>query len=283
MRTIPAPLQAQLDAGVTTLCRCWRLERTDGTVMGFTDHDRTLTIDGTVCSAVTGLSSTGDVAMSGFGAGGLEISGAFSASGLLAEDLQDGLYDFATVELWLVNWDDTNKRTLLRKGFLGEVTREDGAFRAEVRGPMQALERVRGRVFTVRCDADLGDLRCTVGLEALAATAVVVSVDRARVRVSGLDAFATGHFSDGMVVVTSGAEAGRREIAVQHALEGESAVLTLRSAMLALEAGDELTVTPGCDKRFQTCHQKFANALNFQGFPHLPGNDRAFSFARPDQ
>mgnify|MGYP001126787711 CR=1 FL=1 len=34
-----------------------------------------------------------------------------------------------------------------------------------------------------------------------------------------------------------------------------------------------LTVTAGCDKRFQTCVTRFANAANFRGFPHIPGND----------
>ena len=39
------------------------------------------------------------------------------------------------------------------------------------------------------------------------------------------------------------------------------------------KAGDELTVTAGCDRRFSTCRAKFANAVNFRGFPHIPGND----------
>ena len=40
-----------------------------------------------------------------------------------------------------------------------------------------------------------------------------------------------------------------------------------------LTAGDTFTVTAGCDKRFATCRDRFANAVNFRGFPHLPGND----------
>ena len=28
-----------------------------------------------------------------------------------------------------------------------------------------------------------------------------------------------------------------------------------------------------CDQRFETCRDVFANAENFRGFPHLPGND----------
>jgi uncharacterized phage protein (TIGR02218 family) len=33
------------------------------------------------------------------------------------------------------------------------------------------------------------------------------------------------------------------------------------------------TVTAGCDKTHHTCRAKFANIINFRGFPHMPGND----------
>jgi len=42
----------------------------------------------------------------------------------------------------------------------------------------------------------------------------------------------------------------------------------------ALKAvGDTFGVTAGCDRRFATCQAKFDNAVNFRGFPHIPGSD----------
>ena len=38
-------------------------------------------------------------------------------------------------------------------------------------------------------------------------------------------------------------------------------------------------IRAGCDKAFATCKAKFDNASNFQGFPHLPGNDAAYGYA----
>jgi uncharacterized phage protein (TIGR02218 family) len=276
---VPEALAAHLSGGATTVCRCWRLERTDGTVMGFTDHDRDIAFEGVTFAARTGLSSTGDVTKAGLSVGGLEVMGALSSAGLGAADLETGLYDFARVTLWLVNWADPSERLVLREGTLGEVVKEDGAFRAEVRGPMQALETVRGRVITVACDADLGDGRCKVDLAPLTEAAVVTAVGGTEVTVSGLSQ-AAGWYSDGFLVVTSGAEAGARRAIVRHGTEGGAARLTLRSPLVQLFAGDSIDVVPGCDKRIETCAKKFANQLNFQGFPHLPGNDRAFTYAR---
>ena len=49
----------------------------------------------------------------------------------------------------------------------------------------------------------------------------------------------------------------------------------------AIAAGDAITVTAGCDKSYATCRAKFANGLNFRGFPHIPGNDFSLGYAAP--
>ena len=46
----------------------------------------------------------------------------------------------------------------------------------------------------------------------------------------------------------------------------------------AIEAGQKLRLTAGCDKRFETCRLKFNNLLNFQGFPDLPGDDWVMAY-----
>lgn len=282
MRKLSPSFQAHLNTGVTTLCRCWRLTRTDGVVTGFTDHDRPLTFDGTDFSAAAGLAATGDVAKAGLGIGGFEIAGALSSTSLSDEDLADGAYDFATISMWVVNWQDTTQRELVREGMLGEITLQDGAFRAEVRGAMQALETVRGRVITHTCDADLGDRRCRVDLGSLKRTVNVVTVDGARLIVRDL-AEAAGWCSDGFGRVLSGKASGRTLPIAVHTAFNDDAALTLRTAPLGLQNQDIVELSPGCDKRFATCHAKFSNSTNFQGFPHLPGNDRAFSYPRPSK
>ena len=55
MRTIPPALQARLDSGVTMLCRCWVLQRADGVMQGFTDHDQDIVLDAVTCRADSGL------------------------------------------------------------------------------------------------------------------------------------------------------------------------------------------------------------------------------------
>ena len=284
MRTLPPDLQAHLDARVTTLCRCFRIARPDGIVLGFTDHDRPLVFDGTLFEPADGLEASEDASGTGLAVGGMEVLGALTSDRLDPADLAAGLFDNAEVSVHLVNWTTPSERHLLRVGRLGEVTREDGAFRAEIRGLAATLDETRGRTFRPTCDADVGDGRCGVDLNHAAfrgTGAVTVANDRRRFATSGLSGFAKDWFDRGRLTFTSGDNAGRAAEVRSHRKEGGEAVIELWQAMQHdIGAGDDFVVTAGCDKRFSTCRQKFGNGVNFRGFPHMPGNDFALTYAR---
>ena len=55
--------------------------------------------------------------------------------------------------------------------------------------------------------------------------------------------------------------------------DGDTIIEVLDSPGVALAFGATFAIYAGCDKRFETCRAKFANTLNFRGFPHMPGND----------
>ena len=44
--------------------------------------------------------------------------------------------------------------------------------------------------------------------------------------------------------------------------------------------GDSVVAIAGCDKRFATCRDRFANAPNFRGFPLIPAPEFAFVYAQ---
>lgn len=282
MRTIPTGLAAHLAGAATTLATCWIVRRRDGAVYGFTDHDRTLTVDAVACAPATGFDRTAASRATGFAVGEEEIAGALSSDLIAEADLAAGVWDGAAVEVHLVNWSTPTERMLLRSGTLGEVTRADGAFRAEVRGPAHALDQPTGRNFGRTCDAELGDARCGVALGPLTVAATVAETDAAgRIRVTGAGAFAARWFARGRLTVAAGPRAGFSTVLEDHLVDGSDVWLVpWRPLAVALPAGTALSLVAGCDKRFETCREKFANADAFRGFPHVPGRDFAFSYAR---
>ena len=277
MRTIPPALATHLSRGATTLCHCWKLLRRDGAVQGFTDHDRDLAFGGVTFAARTGLEAAEATQELGFAVGGGEVSGALVSAGLTEDDLAAGLYDDASVETWLVNWSAPDERLLLDVASIGEIRRGDGAFVAELRGFMHRLDEERGRLYRATCSADLGDARCGVNLAdpAFTATGAVAATDGALgLATDGLSAFADGWFTGGTLAWLGGANAGLAAQIKAHRLVGGQAELDLwQRAARPIAAGDAFRVAAGCDKRFSTCREKFANVANFRGFPHMPGND----------
>jgi uncharacterized phage protein (TIGR02218 family) len=285
VRIIPTALQAKLDSGATTLARCWKLTRRDGAVQGFTDHDRDIGLDGLTCRAGSGLAASEATQNQGLAVPASEVFGALADDTLNEDDLAAGLYDAADIEVWLVDWSEPDLRVLLSKGALGEVRREGLSFAAEVRGLAHRLAEDSGRLYTVTCSADLGDARCTINLDDPAfrgAGAIVALTGTSAFTASGLDAFADGWFTAGRLQWTSGANAGLAIEVKRHVNDGASVALELWQAMAyPLGAGDAFTVTAGCDKRLATCRDRFANTINFRGFPQIPGNDFLIAYPVP--
>jgi uncharacterized phage protein (TIGR02218 family) len=286
MKALPPALQAHLDEGTTTLAWCWRITRADGVTFGFTDHDRTLSFDGTAFEPESGLTASEVRSGSDLSVDAQDAQGVLSSDRITETDILDGRWDNAAVEVWRVNWTDTSQRVLLRCGAIGQIRRGRVAFVAEVRSLAHVLGQTVGRTFQATCDAALGDARCGVNLEAPAfkGTGVVIDVLRDRTfTASGLGSFDAGWFAFGFVAWTSGANAGRRAEVLSHDLAGGVAILTLLEAPLRpIAATDAFVVRAGCDKRIATCSAKFANVANFRGFPHIPGQDAVLRYATGD-
>lgn len=282
MRALDPLLEAHLASGATTLATCWKITRRDGARLGFTDHDRALVFDGLGFEPDAGADGAAIESSADLSVDNTEIEGALSSDALSAADLGAGRYDGALVEIWRVNWTDVAQRLLLKRGVIGEVTREGARFRAEIRGESAALDRTVGRLYQRGCDATFGDARCGVNAAAPAfagAGSVVAALDDQRFLAAGLGAFASGWFTHGALAWTSGANAGTRGALKAHDRNpsGDALALWLPTGR-AIAVGDAFTVSAGCDKRAGTCHAKFSNIINFRGFHLMPGDDFAVSY-----
>ena len=275
MKSASPALAAHLAGEVTTLVTCWRLERADGWVRGFTDHDRELVVDGLTYVASTGFLPSAIKTASDLSVDNLDVDGFLDDAALRAEDLIAGLFDGARIEVFIVNWADLGQgRLLLRKGFLGEIKRADQRFSAEIRGLSNRLQQTAGKLYSRLCRVDLGSSECGVALGPRTDTYAVTQVIAAdTVRI--VTARATGFFTFGKATFTTGANAG----AVNEVLLHDGQTIRLFVPMpRPIVVGDQIVLVAGCDKTPETCNAKFANILNFRGEPHIPGNDKVFSY-----
>jgi len=283
MKQFPESLQTHLDSGTTTLAWCWRLTRNDGAVFGFTDHDLSLTFDGTTFEPESGFTASEIRSGSDLSVDAQEAEGVLTSDIIAETDILDGRWDNAAVEIWRVNWADTSSRALLRRGAIGQLRRGRLHFVAEMRSLAHVLGQTIGRTFQASCDAALGDARCGVDMNdpTFKATGTVVALSGDRgFAVSGLSGFAEGWFALGTLQWFTGANTGRKAEILSHMISGVNVIVTmLEEPIRPIEVGDAFDILAGCNKRFETCQSKFTNAINFRGFPHIPGQNTVIRYA----
>ena len=277
MKSASSQLVTHINGETTTLATCWKVTRRDGAVFGFTDFDKDLTVDSLLYQARSGYTRSAIHTIANLAVDNLDIESAIDSETLSAADLRAGVWDGATVEIFLVNWSNlANGKIILKRGTIGEVELKDTVFRAEMRGLSQALSQQIVELYTPDCRADLGDTRCKVNLSALTVTGTINAVTDRRGFTDTSRAEAADYWNGGLLTWTSGANVGRK-MEVKAFSSGGAFTLFLPMPS-EVTVGDTYSLRPGCDKKFSTCKDRYNNVKNFRGEPNVPGNDQVLAY-----
>lgn len=260
------------------LATCWRIERADAVVSGFTDSNDPIDYDGVTYSPAASFARTAITARAGTANDNLDVEGILSADAILESDLLFGVYDYAKVRVFAVNPDDLSMGDIpMIAGSLGPVSTTADGFRAQLLGLAWRLNSRMGEVTTPNCRAIFGSARCGVNKQAYTSShSVSAVVSRRAFVVSTLTGAPTDAYTTGELTFTSGANAGSSH-EVKSVLSGT--VTLYLPTSYPIEVGATFTITEGCDKRFKTCRDRFHNEPNFQGEPDIPGADTFFQHA----
>lgn len=277
MHALPPALTEHLAQEVTTLATCWKITRTDGVILYFTEHDDDVVIEGNRYLAAHGMSASAVTSQAGLSVDNLEFEGILAADAIAETDILSGRYDHAEISIFMVNYVDPESGILpLKTGWLGEVTLQGGQFTAEMRGLSSRLQQVIGDVYTSTCRAKLGDGKCRVNLTSYTVTGTVTQVDASFAFRDAARTEANHYFAYGVVRFTSGANQGL-SMEVRDFSAGRFGLFLPLPYPIAI--GDTYAAVAGCDKMFDTCVRRFNNAVNFRGEPHVPGTDRLLETA----
>lgn len=166
MKNLTPAIQAHIKQGVTTLCTCIEIIRRDGTSFRFTDCDSPLTVANGVYTPVSSYRRNSISTTLALDVDSTSIEGILNSDYISREEIAAGLYDYADVTIFAVNFNDPDSgKIILRVGKLGEiVSREDDTFTAELRGLSQAYAYRIGEAYSPECRANLGDKRCKMPL-----------------------------------------------------------------------------------------------------------------------
>jgi hypothetical protein len=95
---------------------------------------------GTTYLAGSGMVNTAKASKSDLSVDNLEVTAFLDSTSINEHDMRAGLYDYATVEVRVVNWANLGMGDMkVLSGTVGEVKMKNGAFKSEVRGLTQYL------------------------------------------------------------------------------------------------------------------------------------------------
>jgi uncharacterized phage protein (TIGR02218 family) len=259
--------------GVATF---WRIRRRDGVTLGFTSHDRDLWFDGVRHRAAPGMLPSAIRRTAGLTGDSAEMQGALAHDSIAEGDLSAGRFDGARVEVGAVDW-ETRANAVLYRGEIGAISEEAAGFSAELLSAKAQLEIDPIPRTSPTCRAQFCGPGCGLSAARFTHEAALVSLDLDANRAT-FDGIDPATMVAGSLRWIDGPHAGL----TMAVLEANTAGLVLEVPLdPALEPGMAALLREGCDHTLATCHARFANAVNFQGEPFLPGNDLLARYPNP--
>lgn len=262
-----------------TTATFWRVLRRDGVALGFTTHDEDLWFDGIDHRAAPGMLPSAIRRSTGFEADSAEVQGALSHDSIDAFDLASGRFDGARVLIGVVDWVSLERHVIYR-GSIGNVSEEAGTFSADLVSRKAELARDPVPRTSPSCRAAFCGPGCTLSAARFTHGGTTEDFDTGANAVSVSNVVSGALLEGGSLRWLGGPYAGQTTDIV--AIDGGRLVLSTPLDR-APPAGTRVELREGCDRTLETCATRFANAVNFQGEPFLPGNDLITRYPVPGQ
>jgi uncharacterized phage protein (TIGR02218 family) len=201
----------------------------------------------------------------------MDIDGAISDDAITENDLQNGLYDHANVELFLADWANSKVVVLpLRTSWIGEIQMDGNTYKVDLRGIAQRLAQTFVQTTSLECRHAFCDTGCKLDIADFTDSYTVLDVEtRDTFNLQGVVPEEPNVYQWGLATFTSGANAGVEMEVLRHYGRRIQLFLPLNNA---IEVGDTLDLVYGCSKTWTQCNN-YSNHVNFGGEPFLSGSD----------
>lgn len=248
------------------------ITRLDGEVVRFAESDEPIVVDGDSFDVVPGLQISAVKHTSNGEMPSCEIAGVFGDT-FDSADVDVGLFDGATVQIYIVNRNDLSRKGLLFTGAISDISSDPIKHQVSfsVKGPASSSRILMTQKRSPMCRTDLFSSLCQVDKTSYDVAATVASVESSFVfTVSGL-AQADGYFNQGVAITADGVS-----FVIAKWVNSTQSITTYLPCDRIVSVGQSMTLYPGCDKTLSaTGCAKFSNQINFQGEPHFLGTAAA--------
>lgn len=272
-----AAMFKKIAATSANYAECLKLERTDGTTLRYTSHDKPLHVkeeDGRLYwykpagkLQLTAVESTLGLSVTNY-----QFTAHVEDDSLLSHDLEIGVYAEAKIQVYIVSWKNSRVAALpIKVGWIGDIIKKNGTYQSDIRGIAQLLAQQFLSTTSLECRHVFGDTKCGVLVSEQSSAFTVNSVQNSS-EFTVTPSAEAGSYSLGEARFTGGINSGRHMEILAHS--GSSIELFLPS-IEPISVGDTVTLVTGCNKTYARC-KEFSNSSRFGGEPFLQTSDNLF-------
>lgn len=294
MKTITTAMSNLLASeGIQALATFWLVKRKDGTVLAFTDWPENVTAISYTFQSASGISRSAIEQRADLAAPNMNVTGIVTTGFITDEDIRNGLYNSATVQVWMAVPGDANFATYgripLPGAYIGEIKIQDGVYVLELRGWSYQLQQSYVELFTPTCCADFCDSRCKLTAANYTMTGTVAAVQSALTSfyvtpgTFGADCNINSNWTFGVLTFTGGVNTNYKvEVAASSVVSGgtyngDLSVSLYLGTPKTISVGDTVSILCGCNKTINTC-LSYNNVVNFRGTPFIPGMNFLYDY-----
>lgn len=269
MKAINDSLKSSLNKSVTSLVRCWKITTKDNDILGFTTSSQNLTYDGILYHYFSAKNMEKLNLNLDIKSDESALENIISHELINENDVISGKYNGAKIEIFLLDSENTEFGCVnLLTGFVDEIISDGNNFVAKVLGLKDKINKTIGDLYSPLCRANFCDKKCKLNIDNFKYNGTVIAGANSKNSFQSNVVKEDNYFNYGYVEFTSGKNIGQK-VEIQQ-FKGGFFILKLILPQI-VEINDKFNVFVGCSKEFSTCCEKFKNAINFRGEPHLPG------------
>ena len=305
MKSIPIALQTHLNQDATTWCYLCQVRTKSGVVLGFSGLDVDVVYDDGA-GEVTYRADNGGFAPDRIQAAAdlavdnTEMEGWISDTGITEQQIRAGLFDYARVKIYRVNYMDLSQgHEIMAFGTLGETKFSRTGWRCEFRSLKQQLKQPVNRMYSLLCPARFGskpigtggpqpEEKLYCGKDWVWVDGTVSSVDAEepdRIFEDDSATEATGYFLPGVIQWLTGDNAGHESDIESYVLSGGVGEFQVSLPLpFPAQPGDTYRRRQDCNKIAVgteevpgDCKNKHNNLLMFRGQHLIPLADASSS------
>ena len=267
MINISPKLTQHLSSEVLTIAYCLQVTLQNKKIIGLTNFDQNLVIDNITYETVSGL-NIDTLKYNSISGNSAKIDITINSNTIKEEEILSGLYDFAKVKIFLVNYTDlTQGNATLFYGSINKITVIDDKFTAEVSSIFNTLSKNVGDFFSSSCRAQFCDNKCKLNKEAFtdihSITRVISNQEFECINLINID----NYYTYGLITFITGQN---NNLTLEIKSHNKSYIKLYNITPYKVSINDKFSIVAGCDKSFTTCSNRFNNSKNFRGEPHIP-------------